>query len=557
MNTARVLVRHLTCLLWLGVVCAPSGWSQQRLLTADPDRDQEMTRPQTATESTALPSRAVAMESTIDPHHYFIGPSDLFAVTIWSYAPQTYSLPVSPEGTLIVPTVGEVPVADVTLAEAKQRVLKAISKRYTVAEATVTLLVPRTVLVTVQGTVLTPGSYALPAHNRVDKAIEEANRLPRPQLAEKREEILAMMSQRSIRVVHKDGSSSRVDIPKFRATRDDALNPYLREGDVVVVPLFDDVRGTIGIHGEVNAPARFEYVEGDSVSDALKLAYGLTPRARADSVELLRFSAVGDRLESTIFDAEALAAGRMANMALQPGDRLVVRRSVEQRGDYKVRVVGEVQYPGVYALTRGSTRLSEIIEKAGGFTPDASLAGAEIVRSSFEREAVDLERIESLRGGVPDEDSAYYQVETALRLRKEVVNADFHRLFVDGDSTQNVILRHDDVILVPRRRNTVYVFGQVVSPGYVPYVEGKSYAYYVAQAGGLTNRARDGDLKIVKGRTRQWLEPDETEIEPGDQVWVPKDLEYPFSYYMNLIGQTASIVSVAVSIVLLALQFNK
>ncbi len=557
MSTDRRSARRCAQLVLLTVGIATFGWGQQRLLSSDPDREQDMMRTQTAQTPTNPSPRVLAMESTIDPTHFFVGPSDLFTVAIWSVPPQTYSLAVTPEGTLIVPTVGEVPVADITLAEAKERVLAAIRRRYARVEATATLVIPRTVLVTVQGNVLTPGSYALPAYNRVDKAVEEANKLPRPQLADVRDNVLRTMSLRSIRVVHKDGKSSRVDIPKFRATRDDALNPYLREGDVVVVPMFDDVRGTIGIHGEVNTPERFEFVEGDSLADALNLVFGLTPRAKADSIELLRFAPGEDRLESRIFDAGALADGRVANIALRPGDRVVVRRKREQRGDYKVRVVGEVRFPGVYALTLGSTRLSEIINKAGGFTPEAFLTGAEIIRASFEQKNLDLERIESLRGGVPDDDSSYYQTETALRLRKEVVNADFRLLFEKGDSTQDVILRNDDVILVPGRLTTVYVFGQVVSPGYVSFEADRGVAYYLAQAGGVTDRARDGDIKIVKARTRQWLSPDETTIEPGDYVWVPKDLERPFSYYMNLIGQTASIVSVAVSIVLLAIQFNK
>lgn len=96
-----------------------------------------------------------------------------------------------------------------------------------------------------------------------------------------------------------------------------------------------------------------------------------------------------------------------------------------------------------------------------------------------------------------------------------------------------------------------------MTPGHVPYVEGEDFEYYVRKAGGLTERARAGDLKIIKAGTRQWLSPKETAIEEGDYVWVPKEPERPFSYYMNIIGQTASIVSVAVSIVLLVIQSKK
>jgi hypothetical protein len=158
---------------------------------------------------------------------------------------------------------------------------------------------------------------------------------------------------------------------------------------------------------------------------------------------------------------------------------------------------------------------------------------------------------------VSPDDSAYYLLETNLRIRKEIVNVDFEKLFVRNDSTQDVLLRNDDYIVVPSTRKTIYVFGQVVTPGHVGYVNGENVEYYIRKAGGFTERARSGDVKIVKAKTRQWLSPDETRVEEGDYVWVPKEPERPFSYYMNILGQTASIVSVAVSIVLLVIQVNK
>ena len=110
---------------------------------------------------------------------------------------------------------------------------------------------------------------------------------------------------------------------------------------------------------------------------------------------------------------------------------------------------------------------------------------------------------------------------------------------------------------MPRLKRTVYVFGQVVTPGHLPLVPGQDAQYYVDRAGGFTERALTGDLKIVKAKTRQWLSPEETTIEDGDYVWVPKEHEYSFGYYMSIIGQTAAIVSAAVSIVLLVVQINK
>ncbi len=106
-------------------------------------------------------------------------------------------------------------------------------------------------------------------------------------------------------------------------------------------------------------------------------------------------------------------------------------------------------------------------------------------------------------------------------------------------------------------RKTVYVFGQVVTPGNVPYIQGERYKHYIEKAGGYTDNAKTGDVVIIKRATRQWLSPSDTEIEEGDCVWIPKVPERPSTYYWNIVGQLASIVSVAVSIVLLTIQLNK
>ena len=72
---------------------------------------------------------APALEGPVDPDKYFVGPSDVFSVNIWLSLPINFSVTVTPEGTLIVPTVGEIRVADCTLREAKKRVLEEIKKR--------------------------------------------------------------------------------------------------------------------------------------------------------------------------------------------------------------------------------------------------------------------------------------------------------------------------------------------------------------------------------------------------------------------------------------------
>lgn len=549
-------IRWAWLALLSGLVVATGAAQTKRTTQTDMELFSDKEKLSGITPSLTAP-RGPALESTISPENYFVGPSDGFSVNIWTSPPLAFQLVVTPEGSLIVPTVGEIRVADMTLAAAKKKVLDEINKRYIRGGASVTLVTPRPILVTVRGLVLTEGTFAMAAYNRANRAVDEANKLNPMYSAEYLESLLKRMSTRRITVRHKDGTQTRVDVPKFLATKDDRWNPYLREGDVIVVPQNDFGKNVIGVYGAVNAPGRYEYAEGDSVKDALRIAYGFGPKAEVDSIEFSRQNLDGEIITRKIINGRAIMAGTEPDFPLQPGDRLLVRGGIDRRGDYRVAVNGEVVYPGTYPITRNSTHLADVIRAAGGFTESASLTSADVQRQSVAPSDMEMERLESLRGGVAPDDSSYYYLETNLRIRKEVVNADFVKLFAQGDSSQNILLQDEDIVNVPPRKKTIYVFGQVVSPGHVPFTPGQDVWYYVNKAGGLTERSRRGDLKVVKAKTKQWLTPDETTVEEGDYVWVPKDPEHPFGYYLGVVAQSAVVVSAAVSIVLLIIQVNK
>ena len=61
----------------------------------------------------------------------------------------------------------------------------------------------------------------------------------------------------------------------------------------------------------------------------------------------------------------------------------------------------------------------------------------------------------------------------------------------------------------------------------------------------------------MKASTKQWLAPNETKIEPGDYVWVPKEPYRPFSYYLQIYSQVFGIVGTVVSLALLVVQSTK
>jgi protein involved in polysaccharide export with SLBB domain len=363
-------------------------------------------------------------------------------------------------------------------------------------------------------------------------------------------------SRRKIIIQHKDGTRSVADIEKFMATKETRYNPLIRDGDVVVVPAKNIMRDFIGVYGAVNGEGTYEYVEGDSLMSMIRIARGCSPLADSGLVEVLRMDQYGNSLLTIHADMRLVVEGKTPDISLQRGDRVVVKERVELRRDYKVRVNGEVLYPGFYPVTKDSTKLSEVIAAAGGFTDFASPGTSKIFRRSVTEKEISSERLESARGGVTPEDSAYFYLETNVRLNREQVVSDFVSLF-SGDKSKDVYLRDGDDIVVASKNKTIYVFGQVIAPGHVPFVPGQNFKFYVQKAGGFTQYAREGDVRIIKANTKQWLDPGETSIEGGDYVWVPKEPYRPFGYYIQVYSQVFGILGTIATLVVLVIQVRK
>jgi protein involved in polysaccharide export with SLBB domain len=321
------------------------------------------------------------------------------------------------------------------------------------------------------------------------------------------------------------------------------------------VPQRWDNDNVIGMFGGVMETANFEFVSGDSLSTLVAMSMGFRPEADATRALLTRLSPDGSSMDSVHLDAKAIVERRAPDIALRPGDRLIVPILPVLAANFRVTVEGEVRMPGMYPITRTGTRVSDVIRLAGGLTSEANLSGATLYRTRISEtnpvRDMERERLFSLRSSLPVQDTSYYHVETALRIMGEVVALDLPGLLLRGDSTCDVMVRPRDRVIIPAKQRTVYVFGQVLAPGHVMFVEGQPHRYYVEKAGGYTNDARSGDVKVIKGGTRAWLDPGETKVEDGDMIWVPKEPSYPFSYYITTWSQVAAILLSIATVVLL------
>ena len=227
-----------------------------------------------------------------------------------------------------------------------------------------------------------------------------------------------------------------------------------------------------------------------------------------------------------------------------------------------------------------------MIDLAGGFTPQASLKDAKLIRN-FNREEVlrrySLEKqaaenpaqvnlnpdlnlvtlIDSLRmvraADLTPEDVRYFDVSNNLRLLEGITAADFTELSDEDSEASNYIVNDEDLIIVPEQFKKVYVFGQISTPGYYDYSEGKSFEYYLEKAGGLPETAKEmEETFIIKGDSRKWISvEDEYKIEAGDFIYVPRDIPRNFGFYLGRVSSIMGIIGTVATLVLLINQFGK
>jgi uncharacterized RmlC-like cupin family protein len=124
---------------------------------------------------------------------------------------------------------------------------------------------------------------------------------------------------------------------------------------------------------------------------------------------------------------------------------------------------------------------------------------------------------------------------------------------VDTSANSSFIVKDGDIIYIPELEDLVYVFGQVMNPGYIEHLDNARYEYYIQRAGGVGKLAKS-EIYLIKGKSRAWIDMTETDnysIESGDYVWVPKDVPRNFDYYLTRTAQIAAVIGAVATVVLL------
>lgn len=489
-------------------------------------------------------TKSVPIEGAIDDKRYIIGPNDLFTLGLYGYINQQVPVVVSPEGSIVIPTVGEVKVSGMTLFDAKEKVIAAVKKRYYSSDVSFTLNTPRTFLIKVSG--LTQGTFEVSPVTRVSEILKllifdtlNTSRVFYEKTNE-REFFNTQISLRNIELSRKDGTVKHVDIYKYFISNSDEYNPFFLEGDLLKIPYIRLDNNFITISGAVQLAGSYEHVEGDDLETVIGIARGFDVDAEPDSIQLYRPYGNTDG-----YDIKNLSYEDNKHFRIEKYDRLFVKYKINYQKNLTVLVMGEVLRPGYYPISFKNTRLKDVIDMAGGFREKAYLPLSILFRT-YDAEYAAKDTAEILINSRANDllltDMDRINFETDIRSKRNRVIVDFDRLYNKNDESQNVLLEGKDIIYINDNKNVVYVFGQVGQEGYVTYSKGKDVDYYINKAGGFGLAADEGDTRVIKFNSRGWYEPEDTEIESGDYVYVPKSVEPTFGQTITVIAQIAGII---------------
>ncbi|MBN2414627.1 polysaccharide export protein [bacterium] len=296
-----------------------------------------------------------ALEGAIDPDIYLVGPGDVFYFNIWGGSEDRYPLTVSPEGTLYIPSAGEIPVTGLTLNEVKQRVLSAVEPDYEGSRITLSLAVVRIFRVHVTGEVNFPATYTANAVDRVSEMITQAGG------------VTERAWKGGIQIRHRDGTMDRFDLAAFE--RDGLLdnNIHVTGGDIVYVPSVGLGAGLITVEADQEFSGTYRIAGGEDLLAFLQRIRALKRNTDLSKLVVVREGETG-KLEN--YKPYAPSEAGKADFILTSGDRVILPSQY-------VYVKGAVRQAGAYPYVFNLTA-KEYAGMAGGDYRSASITSVSV-----------------------------------------------------------------------------------------------------------------------------------------------------------------------------------
>ncbi|HEX8277816.1 MAG TPA: SLBB domain-containing protein, partial [Segetibacter sp.] len=184
------------------------------------------------------------------------------------------------------------------------------------------------------------------------------------------------------------------------------------------------------------------------------------------------------------------------DIKLRGYDVIIVRKNPGYRSQVNVSVEGEVFFPGAYVLKTKNERVSNVIKRAGGLTPQAFDKGVYITRVNNKTGANELnsQKINKIQETLNDTANVIVQ---AMERKVDQIAINLGAILDRPGGQDDLILEEGDVITIPKEKMDVRISGQVLFPTRVIFDEQLNLKDYLGRAGGVAENARKGKIYVL------------------------------------------------------------
>lgn len=313
----------------------------------------------------------------------------------------------------------------------------------------------------------------------------------------------------------------------------EAADVELKPNDVLTVSSIHDLEdvGFVTVYGEVATPGSFVFAKNTTIEDIIMQAGGLLESASTLKVDVSRrikdthATEATDTLSRTYTFSikEGFVVDGDPDFILEPFDNVYVRRSPSYNIQNHVRVEGEILFPGTYALSQKSTRLSDIVKQAGGASEWAYVKGSRLSRRMTPEERTRMQSTLAMLDNTKDS----LDVSKIDIAETYFVGIDLEAALANPGGDADILLRDGDVLLIPEYLNTVKISGNVLYPNVVSYNSNMTVKDYIDMAGGYGFNSKKSRAYVVyiNGTVAKAKKYSKTVVEPGCEIIVPQKMK--------------------------------
>jgi protein involved in polysaccharide export with SLBB domain len=255
---------------------------------------------------------------------------------------------------------------------------------------------------------------------------------------------------------------------------------------------------TVSIDGAVNIPQTIKFIDKMNIEDFIAISGGFKEGADVNVIDIYRrvnegnFKTISKSIKTS--SSNTLNSNKTKFLYLEPFDQVSVRYMKGFTNQKKVTIEGEVSYPGSYNIVDKYERISDLVKKAGGFSPYAYLEGATLVRQistgSEEKQQINLLKIIKEKDSLSNINLQVNEFKIGIDLVK-IMNSN------EDESARNLLLKEGDVLIIPSKKETVEIRGSVLAPSLVEFNKSFSLKEYIHKSGGFSENANKSKAHVI------------------------------------------------------------